>query len=171
MLEPIVATSGFTLPSEVYPRLLYIASPRSLSKLATVTGRFASPGLSMVLHPANVAPPNSLPADKVVIIPASTTESICRLQVELPSLSKCISSCCSPRDEVTMSIPYLSLFSIAHWAPWITSSMSPSQHARRLIRNAPGAAPMYFRPEVGSAWPPPVPAAIPATWLPCVPES
>ena len=48
MFDPIVATSGFTLPSEVYPLLLYIASPRSLSRLATVTGSWASPGLSIV---------------------------------------------------------------------------------------------------------------------------
>ena len=76
MSEPIVATSGFTLRSEVYPLLLYIASPRSLSRLATVTGNCASPGLSMVLQPARVAPPNSFPAERVVIIPASTTMSI-----------------------------------------------------------------------------------------------
>ncbi len=76
MLDPIVATSGLTRMSDVYPLLLYMASPRSLSRLATVTGSLASPGLSMVLQPARVAPPNSFPADSVVMIPASTTMSI-----------------------------------------------------------------------------------------------
>ena len=77
MLDPIVDTSGFTRPSEVYPLLEYIARPKSLSRLATVIGRFASPGLSIVLHPANVAPPNSFPADKKVMIPEAATASIC----------------------------------------------------------------------------------------------
>ena len=53
----------------------------------------------------------------------------------------------------------------------MTSSMSPSQQARMLIRKAPGAAPTYLRPVAGSVCPPPLPAAIPATWLPWVPES
>ena len=115
-----------------------------------------------MLHPAKVAPPNSFPADKVVIIPASTTMSICRLQAEFPSLSRCNSSCCSPREDVRISIPYFSLLFIAHSAPCITSSMSPSQHPKILIRYAPGAAPTYLRPVLESLCPPPEPAAIPA---------
>ena len=54
-----------------------MANPKSLSRLATVIGRLASPGLSIVLQPANVAPPNSFPADKKVIIPDAATASIC----------------------------------------------------------------------------------------------
>ena len=162
MLDPMTETSGFTRPSEVYPLLEYIARPKSLSRLATVIGRFASPGLSMVLQPANVAPPNSFPADRKVMIPEEATASICWLQAEEPSLSKCISSCCSPREEVSMSIPLEFLFSIAHSAPSIMSCISPSQQARILITQAPGATPIYLAPSADTC-PPPVPAAIPAT--------
>ena len=133
-----------------------------MSRLATVIGRLASPGLSMVLHPANVAPPNSLPAERKVMIPDAATASICWLHADEPSLSKWISSCCSPKDDVRMSMFFASLFSIAHWAPSMMSWMSPSQHAKMLIIHAPGATPTYLEPS-GDSCPPPVPAAMPAT--------
>ena len=142
-----------------------MAKPRSLSRLATVMGRFASPGLSMVLQPARVAPPNSFPAERKVIIPDAATASICWLHADEPSLSKWTSNCCSPSEEVRMSMPLESLFSIAHCAPSITSWISPSQHARILTTHAPGATPTYLEPS-GASCPPPVPAAIPATCVP-----
>ena len=42
------------------------------------------------------------------------------------------------------------------------SCISPSQHAKILMTQAPGATPTYFEPS-GASCPPPVPAAIPAT--------